>query len=47
MNYRIYHNPRCSKSSATLALLQEADVPLTVSGYLKQPPENVHGILPA
>jgi arsenate reductase len=39
MHYRIYHNPRCSKSRATLALLQEAGVPLTVTEYLKQPPD--------
>jgi arsenate reductase len=39
MNYRIYHNPRCSKSRATLALLQEAAVPLTVVEYLKEPPD--------
>ena len=34
----IYHNPRCSKSRAALALLQERQVPLRVIEYLKQPP---------
>jgi arsenate reductase (glutaredoxin) len=33
----IYHNPRCSKSRAALALLQEHDVPLRVVEYLKTP----------
>lgn len=56
MNYRIYHNPRCSKSRATLALLREAGAPVPVTEYLKEPPdaaaigrppENVHGILRA
>src|SRR5262245_17500284 len=34
----IYHNPRCSKSRAALALLQERQVPLQVVEYLKNPP---------
>lgn len=33
----IYHNPRCSKSRAALALLQEHNVPLQVVEYLKHP----------
>jgi arsenate reductase len=33
----IYHNPRCSKSRATLALLQENGVEPTVVEYLKHP----------
>ncbi|GIW42010.1 MAG: arsenate reductase [Candidatus Binatia bacterium] len=33
----IYHNPRCSKSRAALALLQEKKVPLRVVEYLKEP----------
>lgn len=41
MLYRIYHNPRCSKSRATLALLEEAGVSLTVTEYLKEPPDAV------
>jgi len=39
MNYRIYHNPRCSKSRATLALLEEAGVPVTITEYLQEPPD--------
>lgn len=38
MKARIYHNPRCSKSRATLALLEERDVDLTIVGYLVEPP---------
>lgn len=34
----IYHNPRCGKSRAALALLQERGVPLTIVEYLKEPP---------
>lgn len=34
----IYHNPRCSKSRATLALLEERKVPLRVVRYLEEPP---------
>ncbi len=34
----IYHNPRCSKSRAALALLQERGVPLRIVEYLKTPP---------
>ncbi|WP_321793009.1 arsenate reductase (glutaredoxin) [Burkholderia pyrrocinia] len=37
----IYHNPRCSKSRETLALveaLNTADMPLNVVEYLKTPP---------
>ena len=35
----IWHNPRCSKSRATLALLQERDIEIRVLDYLKTPPE--------
>lgn len=35
---RIYHNPRCSKSRAALALLQEAGVEVEIIEYLKHPP---------
>lgn len=35
---KIYHNPRCSKSRQTLAILEEAGVPLEVVEYLKTPP---------
>lgn len=35
---RIYHNPRCSKSRATLALLQERGVEPEQRLYLDAPP---------
>lgn len=35
----IYHNPRCSKSRATLALLEERKVDLQIVEYLKTPPD--------
>ena len=38
MNATIYHNPRCSKSRAALALLTEAGATVTVIEYLKTPP---------
>ena len=34
----IYHNPRCSKSRQTLALLEEKGVGLTIVEYLHKPP---------
>jgi len=34
----IYHNPRCSKSRETLALLENAGADVTVIEYLKTPP---------
>ena len=34
----IYHNPRCSKSRATLALLTERGIDLQVVQYLEIPP---------
>lgn len=34
----IYHNPRCSKSRETLALLQERGIEPRVVEYLKAPP---------
>lgn len=37
MTATIYHNPRCSKSRATLALLQEAGVEPDIIEYLKVP----------
>ena len=36
--FKIYHNPRCSKSRATLALLQENGIEPEIIEYLKQPP---------
>jgi len=34
----IYHNPRCSKSRETLALLQDSGADVTVVEYLRTPP---------
>jgi arsenate reductase len=34
----IYHNPRCSKSRQTLALIQEKGVEPDIIEYLKHPP---------
>jgi len=34
----IYHNPRCSKSRQTLALLEERGIAPRVVDYLKTPP---------
>ena len=46
----IYHNPRCSKSRATLGLLQEHGKQAEVVEYLKAPPsakelEDILGML--
>ncbi len=38
MDVTIYHNPRCSKSRQTLALIREAGHEPKVIEYLKQPP---------
>ena len=38
MSVTIYHNPRCSKSRQTLALLEEKGLKPTVIEYLKEPP---------
>ena len=35
----IYHNPRCSKSRQTLALLEENGTEVTIVEYLKTPPD--------
>ncbi len=39
MNTIIFHNPRCSKSRQTLALLQERGIEPEVIEYLKTPPD--------
>lgn len=39
MSVTIYHNPRCSKSRQTLALLQDKGVEPKVVEYLKTPPD--------
>lgn len=38
MKNSIYHNPRCSKSRQTMALLEEKGQQLEVVEYLKAPP---------
>jgi len=38
MTVTIYHNPRCSKSRQTLALLQENGVEPAIVEYLETPP---------
>lgn len=38
MTVTIYHNPRCSKSRQTLALLEEKGVAPKIVEYLKEPP---------
>ncbi|MEN3974989.1 arsenate reductase (glutaredoxin) [Emcibacter sp. SYSU 3D8] len=38
MNVTIYHNPRCTKSRETLALLQQKGVVPDIIEYLKTPP---------
>lgn len=35
---KIYHNPRCTKSRETLALLNEANVTVEIVEYLKEIP---------
>ena len=37
-NWKIYHNPRCSKSRQTLALLKEKGIEPEVIEYLSSPP---------
>jgi len=38
MSITIYHNPRCSKSRKTLALLKEHGIQPTIIEYLNSPP---------
>ncbi len=38
MSVTIYHNPRCSKSRQTLAILEEKGVDHDIVEYLKEPP---------
>lgn len=47
MAVTIYHNPRCSKSRQTLALLQEKGVEPHIVEYLQAPPDaaTLHSIL--
>lgn len=39
MSVEIYHNPRCSKSRQTLALLEEKGIKPRVVKYLETPPD--------
>jgi arsenate reductase len=39
MSAKIYHNPRCSKSRATLALLEDRGIDTEVILYLESPPD--------
>ena len=39
MTIRIFHNPRCSKSRATLALLREQGIEADITLYLESPPD--------
>jgi arsenate reductase len=39
MNATLYHNPRCSKSRAALALLEQAGATVTIVEYLRNPPD--------
>lgn len=41
MTVTIYHNPRCSKSRETLALLNENGIQPNIIEYLKNPPSVV------
>lgn len=43
----IYHNPKCSKSRETLALLREAGIEPQIVDYLKDRPdaETLHGLV--
>ncbi|MEQ8508889.1 MAG: arsenate reductase (glutaredoxin) [Rhodospirillaceae bacterium] len=38
MTVTIYHNPRCSKSRQTLALIEEKGISPTIVEYLQTPP---------
>ncbi len=39
MTVTIYHNPRCSKSRQTLALIRDRGIEPEIIEYLKQPPD--------
>jgi len=39
MSVTIYHNPRCSKSRASLAILEEHQVTSKIVEYLESPPD--------
>jgi arsenate reductase len=39
MSVKIYHNPRCSKSRATLAILEDEGIDPEIIEYLQSPPD--------
>lgn len=41
MSLKIYHNPRCSKSRQTLALIEGAGAEVETVLYLQEPPSEV------
>ena len=41
MSAKIYHNIRCSKSRATVAILEQNDVDFEVVNYLVEPPSEI------
>jgi arsenate reductase len=41
MNAKIYHNSRCSKSRAAVAILEQNDVDFDVVNYLIDPPSEL------
>ena len=41
MSVTIYHNPRCSKSRAALALLEEQGIEPEIIEYLRAPPSKL------
>ena len=49
MSVTIFHNPACSKSRATLALIREAGVEPRIVRYLETPPDRarLEGLLAA
>ncbi|QKK01627.1 MAG: arsenate reductase (glutaredoxin) [Pseudomonadota bacterium] len=38
MSVKIYHNPRCSKSRAALAMIRERGIEPEIIDYLQEPP---------
>ena len=40
MDIILYHNPRCSKSRQTLALIEDRGIKPTIVEYLKTPPNH-------
>ncbi|MFL2834440.1 MAG: arsenate reductase (glutaredoxin) [Alphaproteobacteria bacterium] len=38
MGFKIFHNPRCSKSRKTLEIINEKEISIEIIEYLKTPP---------